>query len=250
MAGFLPGERAERVCCVCKARKKGCDKQLPQCGYCSKRGLICSYIDASGYQSSDVASNSSVDHSICTSSDPAALRNTLFLQVRRVLQDSGRTLHQLSRHFFQTFHFWIPTISPRLFYDTVLAANNGTLPVGCSLVVLGMHLIVQHHLSGSDDGLDSKDAWITLKMLHAQAQTILSPSISLVQSGFLIATFEFAHGQLQAACVSIATCIRLAEMMGFARIAKTHHDLAPDHWSIFKALEQRNLWWAIVIMER
>ena len=31
---------------TCRVRKKGCDKQLPKCGYCSRRGLDCVYHDA------------------------------------------------------------------------------------------------------------------------------------------------------------------------------------------------------------
>ncbi|OAA61355.1 Zn(2)-C6 fungal-type DNA-binding domain protein [Cordyceps fumosorosea ARSEF 2679] len=34
------------VCVTCRGRKKGCDKQLPKCGYCTRRGLACVYHDA------------------------------------------------------------------------------------------------------------------------------------------------------------------------------------------------------------
>ena len=36
---------APHVCSTCKLRKKGCDKQLPSCGYCTKRKLGCRYDD-------------------------------------------------------------------------------------------------------------------------------------------------------------------------------------------------------------
>lgn len=39
-------ERALWVCLTCRGRKKGCDKQLPKCGYCTRRGLPCVYNDA------------------------------------------------------------------------------------------------------------------------------------------------------------------------------------------------------------
>ncbi|TQV98861.1 hypothetical protein V2A60_007441 [Cordyceps javanica] len=39
-------ERALWVCVTCRGRKKGCDKRLPKCGYCARRGLACVYHDA------------------------------------------------------------------------------------------------------------------------------------------------------------------------------------------------------------
>jgi Fungal Zn(2)-Cys(6) binuclear cluster domain len=61
-------KNAKQVCSTCKTRKKGCDKQLPSCGYCSKRNLRCIYDEPPTYRHKDSAvQERNVESQACTS---------------------------------------------------------------------------------------------------------------------------------------------------------------------------------------
>jgi transcription factor-like protein/Zn(2)-Cys(6) binuclear cluster domain-containing protein len=249
---FQSAEKAERVCSTCKARKKACDKQLPYCGYCSKRGLICRYDDYyRGILSDRQESTSSGDGLFFSSSDSIALRSTLSLRVFGILQSSGLSLPELSRRFFQSFHTWLPIISPRLFHETAVTTNHDTLPTEFSILVLSMYLIIQRpHTAVAKDTIRHEDIYITVKVLFAQLQAVLCHSITLVQASILITAYEYASGRPDAAYISIGTCIRMAQTMDLASVDTAQGYSHQDNCSIFRALEKRNLWWAIVILER
>ena len=138
------GERAFHVCTTCRARKKACNKNLPYCGYCSKRGINCSY---------DVDDGSSPDNNVdagmpfllfsvplqdwkqysrgkvsrvfpeqltplsedSPSNGRHALDTMLNSHVNRILQDVGLSLNEISEQYFRGFHKWLPIICPSLF---------------------------------------------------------------------------------------------------------------------------------------
>jgi hypothetical protein len=251
--GSLTADRAVRVCSTCKARKKGCDKQLPQCGYCSKRGLSCNCNDYATDALSNVTESTSPsgEVSIAWSRESEALRDMLFMHVRSVLQSSGLSLLELSEYFFRTFHTWFPVISPALFRETALAAQYGAPPAEFSTLVLAIYLIVQRRRAEpAENRIRPEDMYVTVKVLFAQSQAVLRPSTTLVQASLLITAYEYATRQPDAAYVSIGTCIRMAQTIGLAEINATKHCSTQDDCSVLTALEERNVWWAIVILER
>jgi hypothetical protein len=241
--------RAERVCSTCKARKKACDKQLPFCGYCSKRCLVCRYVEDSLDISANASKSASLAGILIPISESTTLGDTLSLHVWRALKSSGLSLFELTDRFFRSFHTWLPIISPRPFLETVLATRDGALPAEFSILVLAMYLIVQRNYPAQNQ-VKPKEMWVSVKVLFAEAQAVLLPSITLVQTSILIAAYEHATGRSEAAYISIGTSIRMAQTLGIAKIDITQDTFPQDDYSVLSILEKRNLWWAVVILER
>ena len=67
-------------------------------------------------------------------------------------------------------------------------------------------------LNGSDEDLQT--LYLTTKMLFAHAQASISTSTSLIQASLLIATYEYGHGLIEAAYISVGTCARMGYTAG------------------------------------
>jgi hypothetical protein len=179
------------------------------------------------------------------------LRSMLSQQVRRVLHSSGLSLAQLGQYFFQTFHTWFPVISPKLFFETALVADYDALAAEFSILVITMHLITERpRLGAAVDKASCMDMYVTVKVLFAHSMTVLPTSTALIQTGILITAYEYASGRPDPAFVSIGTCVRMAQTIGLATISTTKYSSIEDSISASTVLEERNLWWAIVILER
>ena len=103
-------------------------------------------------------------------------------------------------------------------------------------------------LNGSDNDLQT--LYLTTKMLFAHAQASISTSTSLIQASLLIATYEYGHGLIEAAYISIGTCVRMGYTAGLHKGKFGCSSLGCQSWPTLKDEEEHNLWWGIVICER
>ena len=94
--------------------------------------------------------------------------------------------------------------------------------------------------SGIDD--DRGALYVVVKMLFAQVQAVLPPSIRLIQAGLLVSVYEYAHELNNAALISIASCAQMAHI-----IWPNSH---PSDVVRSGTKEGRNLWWGLAIFER
>ena len=162
-------ERAARVCGTCKARKKGCDKQLPTCGYCARKFLACKYEEI-GEESTPLLTSSSPElkpwsiNTIVELTRPSTLDCALNLQVGRILQSAGLTLDQVSGQFFRAFHKWLPAVSPTLLGEIAIDTQHRPPSADVSLLVLAMCLTVLGPRDGgpSQLGLGPFTVWSKL----------------------------------------------------------------------------------------
>lgn len=83
---------------------------------------------------------------------------------------------------------------------------------------------------------------VVIKMLFAQVQAVLPPSIRLIQAGLLISVFEYAHDLKNAALVSLTSCSKMAYL------SRPNAHTSGEARS--ETMEERNLWWGLVIYER
>ncbi|KAF2166162.1 hypothetical protein M409DRAFT_55037 [Zasmidium cellare ATCC 36951] len=244
-------QRASQVCNNCKTRKKGCDKQLPTCGYCSKRGLECRY-DRTPDSRPEGASVGSIADLLSCSTGPA-LDGVVNLQVCHAIHRTGISIDELTSRFFHYFHQWLPIISPATFRETAAKYQHGVPPADFSMLLLSMYVIVLRPIDGSlvapKDDIQPKDLYHTAKVFLSHVQTRLCASILLVQATILIAEYEYVCGKPGGAYVSLGLALR----MGY--VLELQHSVMPDslhkgpHLQHSRA-EQRNLWWGIVVMER
>jgi hypothetical protein len=270
--------RASRVCSTCKSRKKGCNKILPSCGYCSKRQLDCHYTTSLPSLSINTGARYSITGQLPTlersalshasaletvSPSPAIslydfvrikkeipLNDSIRNEVLRVAESAGMSVRGICEQFFDGFHRWLPVISQERFWKTSLAFHDGSAQADFSVLLLAMCLIAIRPVSllqQSSTCLDS--LYSTVRFSFAKAQAAVCTSTRLIQAGILLATYEYACKKPEAAYISIGTCARMSSILGINRfIAQSETELTAE--LRLKVLEGRNVWWGVIITER
>lgn len=200
------------------------------------------------------------------------LEELLNREVTRVFQAGRLSLLDVAQRFFKGFHKWLPVVSPGRFHQVAAAATaNGGAgggnagapstpsppPADFSLLMLAMCLVT---LPPAPEGAASPDPaqqavqpeslYLTVKVLFAQTQAVMCASTVLAQTGLIIAAYEYACQKLNAAYISIGTCVRTAHALA---LDKTGAGVGMQHMEPAQQLRQRedwNVWWGVVILER
>jgi hypothetical protein len=268
-------ERASHVCTICKARKKACDKYIPNCGYCKKRGLTCSY-DLEHFSTSDNDVETGVpfllfsspselskrktvskpncvfsdQHSLFPSKDEAiSLDATLNLQVNRMMQATGFTFQEISERYFQGFHVWLPVICPTLLEST--CSHYIVPPADISVLILAIYLIVLCPPSASHrnpNEVGPEQLYVFVKMLASQVQAGISGTDPLLQASILISAYEYASGRPETAYISINSCLGMAFILGVNEYRDPQ--FLNNEVDRLKSRESWNIWWGLVILQR
>ena len=278
---------ASRVCSTCKARKKGCDKSLPACGYCSKRSLPCWYDSYASHPAPIEASDdmtkplrllqafamnqnnplsfdsfnmvramsslqTTSSYTTSCASDNTEFDEILYAYVSYVLEYSGLPLAKLYHHFFEGFHQWLPIISPKRFIEKTRHLPSGVIDPPNCVLLLAMCLIVLRPSPDSPakslDGITN--LYLAVKSCFAQTQAIFTATVPLVQAAILIAAYEYASRRPEIAYISIRAGATMVNVLGLDRSEPSEVENWPDSESMLKSLEERNVWWSIVILER
>ena len=242
---------------MCKARKKGCDKALPTCGYCARKSLACKYEEISEESTLPFAAGSpelvpwSID-AILELTQPSKLDRALNLQVGRILQSAGLSLPQVSEQFFRAFHRWLPAVSPTLLGEIALDTQHGPPSADVSVLVLAMCLtVLGPRNEGETASIGPGTLYGFVKVVFAQVQGIVTTTMRLVQSGLILAAYEYACSRPTAAFITVSTVARMGQSLGMETdITLPIISQAKTPPSRLKLLERRNAWWCVVILER
>lgn len=183
-------------------------------------------------------------------SGPMVLDDILDLQFYRILNFAGLSLYEINEQFFRGFHRWLPIVCPRLIHE-IMTANSSRLPADISLLLLAMCLTTVHPSSDgpSNHSIYPEDLFVTVRMLFVHVQAVICASTALVQAGLLISVYEYACGRPEAAYISMGTLVRMAETIGLNGDSRQNYISQETQWKL-TALEERNLWWGIVVLER
>ncbi|PYH97259.1 hypothetical protein BO71DRAFT_427186 [Aspergillus ellipticus CBS 707.79] len=174
-------------------------------------------------------------------------------QVNRIIQLAGLSQQEISERYFSNFHKWLPIISPRLFRETVTAYDRGLghPPLDVSVLLLAMCLVTfQPATDSSLTPIAPQGLYGTAKMVFAEAQSIICASSRLLQTGLLIAAYEYANGRPEAAHITMGTCTRIGYVDGLQDSDLAPTDLKARQPSSSVELERFNLWWGVIILER
>ena len=283
-------ERASLVCSTCKARKKGCDKVLPICGYCSKRSLQCWYAPYSALPEKGAAKvevHDSVKHSVdiqalvwnqqnilsfecfnmlrvssswqnASSCDEEfsngllAFSEVVSAYVSYVLQWLNLQVAEVCHRFFEGFHQWLPAISPKSLIDRIGQPHSRLYSAEDSILLLAMCLIVLRPTleCSVKPRHEPNILYVMLKSCFARTQTVLHITVPLIQAGILIAAYEYASQQPERAYVSIEAGAAMAQVLDIGRRQSSGDEDRVGECSIMNRVEERNVWWSIVILER
>jgi hypothetical protein len=277
----LPSEKlAIQVCQTCKARKKRCDKVLPECGFCVSRNIRCRYDEllspsvqsgvslspgkwlqytpeddrrtgnkwTSGSpgtgQSTPTVSGRSASKAFGAKESDDAIWNYLCDSIASY----GLSLDAMVDRFFDGVHTWLPIISPPHFRQTIATSQSHKLSPDLAMLALTMWLLALRPAQDvTAQPLSSLQAiYVTTKSFFCQLQIGTSTSISLIQAAVLLAAYEYACERLETAYTSLGLASRMCYIAGFGLSEATAATQPIDP----ALLEARNIWWGILSLER
>ncbi|KAF5723465.1 hypothetical protein FMUND_1789 [Fusarium mundagurra] len=246
-------QRAPRVCWICKAKKKACGKELPTCSYCFKRGFDCVYDTESDTPpiSDDVAevfkpwSLTLFPMTVSTTT----LDRTMAYHMHYMYRVVGQSPLQAGKRFLDNFQRWLPIIAPRRLHENIELSERGLPGADVSVLLLSICLVTLRSGGDLDDPfLHHSAVHVTVKTLYAQVQAIMHASIALVQAGLIISAYEYASSQIDSAYISIAACIRMAQVVGIDAVYEKLGAVQEE--TRLQATSEWNLWWSIIVLER
>ncbi|KAF0327759.1 transcription factor gsfR2 [Colletotrichum asianum] len=261
---------AAQVCLTCKSRKKKCDKLLPGCGYCGRKGLRCRYVrraPSPAHKSKLAEAHCNRNSANVILTDIPSSEFHLFVRVQGLIRDTGQYVDGISVCYFEGLHQYLPFISRSHFEDSLMFSGVSP-PAELSVLLLSMCLVtstpklgkrISHSLSGKP--IDLESLYLVTKSLLAQVQSHYPCSLRLVQSKLLVSVYEYADGRPDQAFATLAGCARLAyaarlhqcqpqaSLRSVGPISTIHanYQTTDRHG---ESQEIFNTWWALVICER
>ncbi|KAH7071841.1 hypothetical protein BKA63DRAFT_58556 [Paraphoma chrysanthemicola] len=265
---------APQVCFTCKKRKKRCDKRIPRCSYCVQKDIDCFYdyeIRPTSYTSSITTPGSGSESSSEVSApgdsrvfgersphgynrpplvplvqpfplapllDPAYFYTTSALAIFRIIDESGRSIEDISLRYFNGIHLWIPFFCPGRFREDVLCYHSQPT-AEFSLLLLCMCLLTQNRAQKHGQLTNHAMLYFHAKSFLAQLHAVLPASVQLIQAGLFISIYEYTTCHPDKALVTIDTCIRLSYQLGLHK--KPECPGRSEGW---------NTWWGLRIFER
>ncbi|KFY45916.1 hypothetical protein V495_02761 [Pseudogymnoascus sp. VKM F-4514 (FW-929)] len=264
----MAADLAPNACSRCKGLKKKCDKGLPCCARCTRLGTRCQY-DIGTQDLRPVQTPSDTDshrqpHQLPTppsmstrqgSPDVQSVLSMLQVcdddeslgrQIGAVIAGTGADVGIFCSTYFNTLHEWFPIIPSRDIYDRIATLSTGPSP-DFAILVLCIHLITKIDRN-SCDCQTMMQYYLTAKRFYALVTSSGRASKELIQSGIILALYEYGNAMADTAYVSVAGPARMALLLGYD---KTLSEERPDGVASYvEAEEQRCIWWCIIIIER
>lgn len=152
-------------------------------------------------------------------------------------------LHATVGNYFATVHQRVTIINKKRFLDRLVSFN--TIPADFAALCLAMHLVIRQPSTPSASMLSQ--TYGSLKSLIGLLEASEYLSLDVVQCRILCATYEFGHGILAAASMSVAACARVARFIG---IQPRQRGATPGKSDTPEDEERSRAWWALANLER
>ncbi|CAH0024898.1 unnamed protein product [Clonostachys rhizophaga] len=253
------------VCINCRSRKKKCDKGLPSCGYCVQKRLKCAYSRGTTHRQDDPfgtpeRNEAAVPEQIGLSSilgtvlsRPEKLEISVHAEVNRLIRSTGQFVDDITARYFKDVHIFLPVIARSRFHNGLI--NLGAPPSADLSILLLCMCLVTPNPESRDSSSSSKTSqhtiYLSARSIFAQLQALISPSVSFIQAGLLLAVYEYVHGQSDRGLGTISNSARMAYAarihtlnVNLRHEEQTSHSLQPEE------REALNTWWALIIWER
>ncbi|KAH7148768.1 hypothetical protein EDB81DRAFT_474247 [Dactylonectria macrodidyma] len=265
-------ERAHRACEKCTRTKKKCDKALPACSRCTRLTTTCCYDFIYTAPATAV-----VDSGYLLSSKPADLAGpgSILDPVFDVSSEAIMTLlssrniswREATERYFETMNPWLTIVHPELFAHRVEGLDTGpgtstatsSVPQNpvMALLIVCMQLATQY----DDEAVAAEDprifedrnmidmpAYRAAKRIIGIMRGLTAPTIELIQCTILLALFEFGHGEVLRAYVTIGDANTMALALGI-RPGK-YVDADKDAPVAYDDEERRCVYWSMLVLDR
>ncbi|EED16149.1 conserved hypothetical protein [Talaromyces stipitatus ATCC 10500] len=240
--------RSPRVCLNCKARKRKCDKTLPACSRCDRLLLRCEYDSTDSIVADNDFSNISSSLRLISSvfgSWMSWVRN-FYLSVQKMHLNSSENFVST---YLVTVHRWFPIIDEERFKDR-LESHSYEYDINDFLLLTSIYLIVRRPDEQQRPAIMDDDPYQAVRhfYFHVFADLTSEPSIQFLQSGLLLATYEYGHGLVDAARNTLFSCLSASMLLG---LHQTKAPLGVDSaWKRAMKDEATLICWAIVVTDR
>lgn len=154
--------------------------------------------------------------------------------------------HRFRDDYLRTVHQWLPVIDQKF----VIADSSHDIDPVDMLRLLAIHLIVQRPDENVSQRPIFDNQYYAVKHFYFRnlAEFATKPSLKLLQSGILIATYEYGHGLIESACLTLGPCISAGMTLGLQNLREPLH--RPQGTDTNSRTEERLVWWAICITDR
>lgn len=225
-----------QACSRCKAHKRRCDKELPQCSLCKRLRQICLYENAASSASPDIENAFTPDRI-----KAAIVQKLSDLEPKTVVSIYSRTIHPW---FAFTSEVKLYNQLPQRWND---ASVDFTLLAFIILLFNASPQLSERCYSFHSDIMFmylSSKSWLAL--LEGAGLN----SIDLVNSRLLITLFEIVHGFYPAAYLSIAGTVRAADALSIYKSQEASLSRSSDLIRKKEREESTELWCGIMILDR
>ncbi|KAL5338121.1 hypothetical protein BJX70DRAFT_217487 [Aspergillus crustosus] len=280
MASHVPSiQRAPTSCFSCRRSKRRCDKNLPACQLCTRRGLRCSYPQRRGQRPASPAETTRYSvrlASIPVDNNPEALSvPSLFSMTtaisflapslfREAILESPRLdlgipeevalqignnqqIRETTTRFVERTRSWMPVVSPK---RHLAAALNPLSPRRrpSALLSLCMRLCCLPPRDG--DSTDRMTLYRLVKRFYSEVESTEGLCVQVLQAAVFIAVFEIGDAIYPAAYLTVGACARYAIAMGLDKVNKGRMGRGSSVKSWLEIEEARRVWWGVLVLDR
>lgn len=157
--------------------------------------------------------------------------------------------------YFQTIHPWLSIVHQERFASAVDGLGRNEIPQKreLALLVLCMQLVTQYSEPVSSTTTPSTSmltlpAYLAAKRVLGVLRGTREPCLELIQCGILLSLFEFGHGEMRRAYMTVGDAAICAELMGL-RPGK-NGDMERDQSVLAEQEERRATYWGLLIVDR
>lgn len=169
-------------------------------------------------------------------------------RVSRLLQAAGLSVESVLRGQPEGICYSLPTIPKDQFTSYQHAISSFTPPTAdVSILILAAALLAfgRDISTRTTDLVDQESLYLSIKTIYAQVQALVPVSMPLIQTGIVVATYEYLSGRYQVAMVTLAACTTMFRA----------HEIAigmnADSVSISSSyMSSEAIGWCIITLER
>jgi hypothetical protein len=148
--------------------------------------------------------------------------------------------HEISTHYFEVTHQWLPIVSKQKFNHDVTA----TIAPDMMLLLLCMKLIDWQ----PDTGTPQTALYEAAKRFFLETELAGVLSLKLLQAAVLIAFYEVGHGMYPLAYISVSVCMRYSVVLVVGPQSESSSSRLPTKW--VEEEGRLRLWWALLLLDR
>lgn len=287
-------ERLDRLarasCFTCRRTKRRCDKSLPACQLCGRKGLRCTYPERRG-QSPPSLPDSSRGYGSTTASAHAgpdldngatklqsgqALRTPSWFATTAAIRflapgvfrqgslhiprldldipdDVARQLGDSQQARDTTTEFFRRTRSWMPIVDRkrhLVSVLNPLSPCQRQTALLALCMKLFCLEAVDNEGAERTSLYQLTKRFYSEVESTEGLSVQVLQAAVCIAVFEIGDAIYPAAYLTVGACARYGIAMGLDKVNQDRMGVDISAASWMETEETRRVWWTVLILDR